>query len=195
MKNIILLASFVLTVSATGQSKWGVRTGLNYELNAIGLDVASVSAQEIFEGETTDNGYHIGVFGRQYLGDQLYTSGSLFYAKNTHFLEGNDGNNDLFYERFDQKYLQLDAGIGIRLLKFARAEGGVHYQGTISNNAFNNTFDTPTAGYNASLGIDLWKVSVDVTYYSSFTDHTGTWNDIPLSYERSQILVSLGVEL
>jgi hypothetical protein len=71
----------------------------------------------------------------------------------------------------------------------------VHYQGTISNNAFNNTFDTPTAGYNASLGIDLWKVSVDVTYYSSFTDHTGTWNDIPLSYERSQILVSLGVEL
>ena len=195
MKNIILLASFVLTVSATGQSKWGVRTGLNYELNAIGLDVASVSAQEIFEGETTDNGYHIGVFGRQYLGDQLYASGSLFYAKNTHFLEGNDGNNDLFYERFDQKYLQLDAGIGIRLLKFARAEGGVHYQGTISNNAFNNTFDTPTAGYNASLGIDLWKVSVDVTYYSSFTDHTGTWNDIPLSYERSQILVSLGVEL
>ena len=195
MKNIILLASFVLTVSATGQSKWGVRTGLNYELNAIGLDVASVSAQEIFEGETTDNGYHIGVFGRQYLGDQLYTSGSLFYAKNTHFLEGNDGNNDLFYERFDQKFLQLDAGIGIRLLKFARAEGGVHYQGTISNNAFNNTCDTPTAGYNASLGIDLWKVSVDVTYYSSFTDHTGTWNDIPLSYERSQILVSLGVEL
>ena len=195
MKNIILLASFVLTVSATGQSKWGVRTGLNYELNAIGLDVASASAQEIFEGETTDNGYHLGVFGRQYLGDQLYTSGSLFYAKNTHFLEGNDGNNDLFYERFDQKFLQLDAGIGIRLLKFARAEGGVHYQGTISNNAFNNTFDTPTAGYNASLGIDLWKVSVDVTYYSSFTDHTGTWNDIPLSYERSQILVSLGVEL
>ena len=49
MKNIILLVAFVLTVSATGQSRWGVRTGLNYELNAIGLDAASASAQEIFE--------------------------------------------------------------------------------------------------------------------------------------------------
>ena len=195
MKNIIILLAFGLTLSVTGQSRWGVRTGLNYDLNAIGLDAASSSTQDIFEGEALDNGYHIGVFGRQYLGDQLYTSGSLFYAENTHFLEGNDGNNDLFFERFDHRFLQLDAGLGIRLLKFARAEGGVHYQGSISNNAFSNTFATPTAGYNASLGIDLWKISLDVTYYGSFTDHLGTWNDIPLSYERSQILVSIGVEL
>ena len=189
----VLLLGISTAVSA--QSRWGVRTGLNYNLNAIGLDGAAASAQQIFEGETSDNGYHLGVFGRQYLGDQLYTSASLIYAKNTHFLEGNDGNNNLFYERFDHQFLQLDANVGLRLLKVARAEGGVHLQGTISDNAFSNTFDSPTAGYNVGLGVDLWKLSLDVTYYGSFADHTGTWNDIPLSYNRSNILVSLGVKL
>lgn len=195
MKKIVLLFVLLSSVSLSAQSRWGVRTGLNYNLNTIGLSDAATSAQEIFEGQTSDNGYHLGVFGRQFLGDQLYTSGSLIYAKNTHFLEGNDGNNNIFYERFDHEFLQLDAGLGIRLLKLARAEGGVHYQGTISDNSFSQTFSSPTAGYNAGVGVDVWKLSLDVTYYGSFADHTGSWNDIPLSYDRSQILVSLGVKL
>lgn len=194
-KHLTVTLLFLVISTVSAQSRWGVRTGLNYNLNAIGLDGAASSAQQIFEGETSDNGYHLGVFGRQYLGDQLYTSGSVIYAKNTHFLEGNDGNSNIFYERFDHEFLQLDANLGLRLLKFARAEGGVHYQGTISNNAFANTFDSPTAGYNVGLGVDVWKLSLDVTYYGSFADHTGTWNDIPLSYDRSNILVSLGVKL
>lgn len=195
MKKALLLLVLISSVSLSAQSRWGVRTGLNYNLNNIGLSDAATSAQEIFEGQTSDNGYHLGVFGRQFLGDQLYTSGSLIYAKNTHFLEGNDGNNNIFYERFDHEFLQLDAGLGIRLLKLARAEGGVHYQGTISDNAFSQTFSSPTAGYNVGVGVDVWKLSLDVTYYGSFADHTGSWNDIPLSYDRSQILVSLGVKL
>jgi hypothetical protein len=195
MKKIVLLFVLLSSVSLSAQSRWGVRTGLNYNLNTIGLSDAATSAQEIFEGQTSDNGYHLGVFGRQFLGDQLYTSGSLIYAKNTHFLEGNDGNNNIFYERFDHEFLQLDAGLGIRLLKLARAEGGVHYQGTISDNSFSQTFSSPTAGYNVGVGVDVWKLSLDVTYYGSFADHTGSWNDIPLSYDRSQILVSLGVKL
>ena len=195
MKKLLLVLVLAATSTMTAQSRWGVRTGLNYNLNTIGLSDAVTSAQEIFEGQTSDNGYHLGVFGRQYLGDQLYASGSLFYAKNTHFLEGTDGTNNIFYERFDHEFLQLDAGLGLRLLKFARAEGGVHYQGTISDNAFSRTFSSPTAGYNVGLGVDVWKLSLDVTYYGSFADHTGSWNDIPLSYNRSQILVSLGVKL
>jgi hypothetical protein len=195
MKKVLLLFVLISSISLSAQSRWGVRTGLNYNLNNIGLSDAATSAQEIFEGQTSDNGYHLGVYGRQFLGDQLYTSGSLIYAKNTHFLEGNDGNSNLFYERFDHEFLQLDANVGIRLLKLARAEGGVHYQGTISDNAFSQTFSSPTAGYNVGLGVDVWKLSLDVTYYGSFADHTGSWNDIPLSYNRSQILVSLGVKL
>ncbi|MEY2963507.1 MAG: hypothetical protein RL754_768 [Bacteroidota bacterium] len=195
MKKIAVLALVLLMATAlSAQSRWGVRTGLNYELSGIGLDEAIATSQTIFEGTTMDNGYHIGVFGRQFLGDQLYASGSLIYAKNTHFLEGNDGSN-IFYSRFDHNYLQLDAGLGIRLLKLVRAEGGVHYQGTVSDNAFSNTFESPTAGYNVAAGVDIWKLSLDLTYYGSFQDHVGTWNNVPLSYNRSQLLLSVGVKL
>ena len=156
-------------------------------------------AQGNFEGQTSDNGYHLGsVWPHNTFGDQLYTQ-EVYSTRKTyaHFLEGTDGFLiNIFYERFDIcEFLQLDAGLGLRLLKFARAEGGVHYQGTISDNAFSQTFSSPTAGYNVGLGVDVWKLSLDVTYYGSFADHTGSWNDIPLSYNRSQILVSLGVKL
>ena len=160
MKKIFIGIVLLSSISISAQSRWGIRTGLNYNLSTIGLSDATNSAQQILEGETADNGYHLGVFGRQFLGDQLYTSGSL-----------------------------------IRLLKLVRAEAGVHYQGTVSDNAYNQTFQSPSVGYNVGVGLDLWKLSLDVTYYSSFQDHTGDWNNIPLSYNRSQLLVSLGVQL
>lgn len=195
MKKLFIGFVLLCSISVSAQSRWGVRTGLNYNLSTIGLSDATNSAQQILEGETADNGYHIGVFGRQFLGDQLYTSGSLIFAKNTHFLEGFDALGNSVYGQFNHEFLQLDADLGIRLLKLVRAEAGVHYQGTVSDNAYNQTFQSPSVGYNVGVGIDLWKLSLDVTYYSSFQDHTGNWNNIPLSYNRSQLLVSLGVQL
>lgn len=196
MKKIALISlALLLGMATSAQSRWGVRTGLNYNLYTIGLNEALASTQTILDGSTADNGYHIGVFGRQFLGDQLYTSGSLIYAKNTHFLEGTSNGTDIFYQSFNHNYLQLDAALGIRLLKLVRAEAGVHYQGTVSDNAFSNTFESPTAGYNIGAGVDLWKLSMDLVYYSSFQDHQGTWNNVPLSYDRSQFMLSLGVQL
>lgn len=195
MKKIFIGFVLLSSISISAQSRWGIRTGLNYNLSTIGLSDATNSAQQILEGETADNGYHLGVFGRQFLGDQLYTSGSLIFAKNTHFLEGFDASGNSVYGQFNHEFLQLDADLGIRLLKLVRAEAGVHYQGTVSDNAYNQTFQSPSVGYNVGVGLDLWKLSLDVTYYSSFQDHTGDWNNIPLSYNRSQLLVSLGVQL
>ena len=195
MKKIFIGIVLLSSISISAQSRWGIRTGLNYNLSTIGLSDATNSAQQILEGETADNGYHLGVFGRQFLGDQLYTSGSLIFAKNTHFLEGFYASGNSVYGQFNHEFLQLDADLGIRLLKLVRAEAGVHYQGTVSDNAYNQTFQSPSVGYNVGVGLDLWKLSLDVTYYSSFQDHTGDWNNIPLSYNRSQLLVSLGVQL
>ena len=119
----------------------------------------------------------------------------MIFAKNTHFLEGFDASGNSVYGQFNHEFLQLDADLGIRLLKLVRAEAGVHYQGTVSDNAYNQTFQSPSVGYNVGVGLDLWKLSLDLAYYSSFQDHTGDWNNIPLSYNRSQLLVSLGVQL
>ena len=86
MKKLLLVLALAATSTITAQSRWGVRTGLNYNLNTIGLSDAATSAQEIFEGQTSDNGYHLGVFG-QYLGDQLYTSEVYSTRKTRTFLK------------------------------------------------------------------------------------------------------------
>jgi len=195
MKRIVLVCALALLAQGvSAQSRWGLRTGFNYNLNGIELNQALNSAQGIFEGQTQDDGYHLGVFGRQFLGDQLFASGSLLYGKDmqfiTHTVDGVSTN-----ARFDNQFVQLDAGLGIRLLKTARAEGGIHFINAIGNTAYSQTFESPSAGYNLAIGVDLWKLSVDLTYYSSLQNHQGDWNGIPLSYERSQFMLSVGAKL
>ena len=158
------------------------------------LDQAVSSAQGIFEGTVPDNGYHLGVYGRQFLGDQLYASGSAIYGKDIQIInQAVDGMT--ITSRFDHQFVQLDAGLGVRLLKFARAEGGIHFINAIGNSAYSQTFESPTAGYNLGLGVDVWKLSLDLVYYASLQDHQGDWNGIPLSYERSQLMLSVGAKL
>ena len=194
MRKIFLLSLLAFSYVALGQSRWGLRTGLNYTLNAVQLDQAVSSAQGIFEGTVPDNGYHLGLYGRQFLGDQLYASGSAIYGKDIQIVNHTVGGTTTT-SRFDHQFVQLDAGLGIRLLKFARAEGGIHFINAIGNSAYSQTFESPTAGYNLGLGVDVWKLSLDLVYYASLQDHQGDWNGIPLSYERSQFMLSVGAKL
>ena len=195
MKRIVLVCALALLAhGVSAQSRWGLRTGLNYNLNGIELNQTLNTAQGIFEGQTQDNGYHLGVFGCQFLGDQLFSSGSLLYGKDMQFITHTVGGVST-NARFDNQFVQLAAGLGIRLLKTARAEGGIHFINAIGNTAYSQTFESPSAGYNLAIGVDLWKLSVDLTYYSSIQNHQGDWNGIPLSYERSQFMLSVGAKL
>lgn len=194
MRKIFILSLVLFSSGMMAQSRWGLRTGLNYTLNTVQLDQAVSSAQGIFEGTVPDNGYHLGLYGRQYLGDQLYASASAIYGKDIQIIN-QTVNGTTTNSRFDHQFVQLDAGLGIRVLKFARAEGGIHFINAVGNSAYNQTFESPTAGYNLGLGFDLWKLSLDLVYYASLQDHQGDWNGIPLSYERSQFMLSIGAKL
>jgi hypothetical protein len=194
MRKIFILSLVLFSSGMMAQSRWGLRTGLNYTLNTVQLDQAVSSAQGIFEGTVPDNGYHLGLYGRQYLGDQLYASASAIYGKDIQIIN-QTVNGTTTTSRFDHQFVQLDAGLGIRVLKFARAEGGIHFINAVGNSAYNQTFESPTAGYNLGLGFDLWKLSLDLVYYASLQDHQGDWNGIPLSYERSQFMLSIGAKL
>jgi hypothetical protein len=194
MRKIFIVSLVLFSSGMMAQSRWGLRTGLNYTLNTVQLDQAVNSAQGIFEGTVPDNGYHLGLYGRQYLGDQLYASASAIYGKDIQIIN-QTVSGATTTSRFDHQFVQLDAGLGIRMLKFARAEGGIHFINAVGNSAYNQTFESPTAGYNLGLGVDLWKLSLDLVYYASLQDHQGDWNGIPLSYERSQFMLSIGAKL
>ena len=194
MRKIFILSFVLFSSGMMAQSRWGLRTGLNYTLNTVQLNQAVSSAQGIFEGTVPDNGYHLGLYGRQYLGDQLYASASAIYGKDIQIINQTVSGTTTT-SRFDHQFVQLDAGLGIRVLKFARAEGGIHFINAVGHSAYNQTFESPTAGYNLGLGVDLWKLSLDLVYYASLQDHQGDWNGIPLSYERSQFMLSIGAKL
>ena len=183
---------FVMSTDA--QSRWGLRTGLNFDMAGIGLNEALSTTQSIIDGAAVEDGYHLGLFGRQYIGDQFYIGASALYVKNSKFISGTNGG-DLMYESFDHNLMQLETSSGLRLLKFARAEAGVHYQHYLADNVFTSTFEPSSAGYNVGLGVDLWKLGIDLMYYSNFKNHTGDWSGIPLSYNRSQLLLSLSAKL
>ncbi|MDC0376966.1 hypothetical protein OAM98_04100 [Schleiferiaceae bacterium] len=193
-KFLLVIALSVSGLSSTAQSRWGLRTGLNFDMAGIGLDEALSTTQSIFVGAATDDGYHIGLFGRQFVGEQFYLGASALYIKNSKYLSGANGTT-LMYESFDHNLLQFESSTGLRVFKFARVEAGVHYQQHLSDNAFTATFSPSSAGYNIGLGVDLWKLGVDLVYYSSFENHIGDWNGIPLSYNRSQLLLSLSAKL
>ena len=66
----LTLAFFVMSTDA--QSRWGLRTGLNFDMAGIGLNEALSATQSIFEGAATDDGYHLGFFGRQFILEYLW---------------------------------------------------------------------------------------------------------------------------
>jgi len=196
---LIVLVLLGTTTAASAQIRYGLRTGLNYSFDPVNLDNASSLAQEALDSGITDNGYHIGLYGRQYLGDALYASASAFYGKNSNLLSVTDSvTNVTTTDLVSNQFFQIDAGLGIRILRLARVEGGVHYQGAITNLLSDNAddlFSEPSAGYNIGAGVDVGKLSLDITYYGSFESNTGMWNDIPLSYNTSQLLISIGARL
>ena len=49
---IVTLAALATGVSA--QSRWGLRTGLNFDMAGIGLNDALSTSQSIFEGAATE---------------------------------------------------------------------------------------------------------------------------------------------
>ena len=193
-KYLLALTLAFSVMSTDAQSRWGLRTGLNFDLAGIGLNEAISATQSILEGAATDDGYHLGFFGRQFVGDQFYIGASALYVKNSKFLSGTNGGV-LMYESFDHNLIQLETNAGLRLLKFARAEAGLHYQHYLADNAFTSTFESSSAGYNVGLGVDLWKLGIDLVYYNNLNNHTGDWNGIPLSYSRSQLFLSLSAKL
>jgi len=194
MKRSALLAIALLTgmAAALGQDKisgWGVKGGVNMPMDGFSFDQASDNIGSIFSSESNANGWHAGLWGRGYLTDRLYLGSNLLYLHSTTDLTAKTGT-ETTTQNFNHSGVQMDAVAGYRFFRFLRVQGGVNGLAYV-NNTWKDSFDTFNAGYTFGAGVDLWKISVDVGYYGSFKEHQGTWQGVPLSYNRSDLLVSL----
>ena len=187
---LALIAGISVSQAQNEKNTWGIKGGLNFPMNGFTFSETGDNISAIFTEEERATGWHAGIFGRLYAGDQLYFGSSLLYLQNDYVLSGI--KNELpFNQTFITNGGQMDVVAGIEMLKFLRVQGGVN--GIMYfNDSWNNTFDTFGAGYTFGAGVDLWKFTIDVSYNGSFKDNSGIWNGVPLSYNRSDLMVSLG---
>ncbi len=197
MKKLTLIAFVLVAGMSAGMAQekisgWGVKGGMNFPMDGFSFDQTADNINSIFTSQNNANGWHAGVWGRGYLTDRLYVGSNLLYIHNTSEVSAKTESGD-FAKTFNHSGVSMDAVAGLRFFRFLRVQGGVNGMAYV-NDTWQNTFDTFAAGYTFGAGVDIWKISFDVGYYGSFKEHQGTWQGVPLSYNRSDLLVGIGLK-
>jgi hypothetical protein len=194
MKKVSLLVITLVAGMSAGMAQdkisgWGLKGGMNFPMDGFTFDQAGDNISSIFTQQNNANGWHAGLWGRAYVTDRIYLGSELLYLHNTTEISAKTESGD-YTTNFNRSGVMMDGVAGIRFFRFLRVQGGVNGMAYV-NNTWQDTFDTFGAGYTFGTGVDIWKVSVDVGYFGSFKSQQGNWQGVPLSYDRSDLLVSL----
>lgn len=187
---LALIAGISVSQAQNEKNTWGIKGGINYPMDGFTFSETGDNISSIFTEEERATGWHAGIFGRLYAGDNIYFASNLLYLQNEFVLSGLK-SDETFKQTFITNGSQLDVVAGIEMFQFLRVQGGVNGFMYL-NETWNETFDTFGAGYTFGAGVDLWKFTIDVNYNGSFKENSGHWNGVPLSYNRSDLMVSLG---
>lgn len=198
MKKVTLLATILtaglsMSLAQNNQNGWGLRGGMNFPMDGFSISQAANNLSSVFNGENLSNGWHAGLYGRVYAGKRLYFGSNLLYLNNQTTLTGTK-NNEQFNETINRSATQMDLVTGIRMLGIMRLQTGVSGLMYLDE-GWRNNFNTFGTGYNLGVGVDLWRVSFDVTYHGSFNSSSGEWRGIPLNYNRSDLMLGMSLRL
>ena len=180
MKNLMLFVFTVLSLQmANAQFKIGVRGGLStMDISANELIIKNKNDIKQLGIAVTDAGYgvHIGMFMQAQMGkffiqpEVLFNSNSVEYALND-FTDAN-----VFSTLKKESFQNLDLPIMVGA-KFGplRLQGGpvghVHINSKsdlFDIEGYSQNFKNMTWGYQAGIGLDLWKFIIDLKYEGSF---------------------------
>lgn len=186
MKKILIIISLVMATSAIfAQTKFGIRGGLSStDVNPKSLLITNDQATDDFmlELKEANYGYHIGIFF-QAGGDRFFIQPEvLFNSSSAEYTLTEGGAGELTSNIFKETYHDIDIPImmGMRL-GFLRLQGGpighfhINDSSDLTNvEGYKAAYDTFTLGYQAGVGIDVWKLVLDFKYegnFSKFGDH------------------------
>ncbi len=170
-----VIALFLFTITAEAQIRYGLRAGLS----SVNLNKESVEADGIkIAIQDADYGFHFGVFARASLTDRIYLQPELLLNSSTVNFAVTDFQSGLMDKVLSEKYRNLDIPLmlGFKLGPL-RLEGGpvghvyVASKSEISDevSGYEKRFNDFTMGYQAGVGLDIWKILVDLRYEGNFT--------------------------
>ena len=166
----ILLVLFI--VSAQAQFHFGIRGGLSSSQIKINETVEGI---KITTGDKTF-GYHLGVFTQIVIKDKFVIMPEALFTSTGGEIDLSDGTD--LSEVWNLKYNRLDIPLtfGLKFLKVFRVSAGPYASILLSadanyNNVSQNVKDNYRNllwGYQAGLGLDFWKLVMDLKYEGSF---------------------------
>jgi len=199
MKKIILvLLSVVLSTGAFAQFSWGLKAGASS--NNFKMDQVTGTTSAVQAAEEASWGFHGGAFIRlSFLG--LLVQPELVFSMAENNMLVDDGITE---ELKNQKFNKLDIPVmlGIKLGPI-RLMGGPAASVMISQasdliNDTENLYKSATFGYQAGVGVDLFKkLTLDVRYeggLSNFGDEITVGGEtLQLDGRSNAILISAGI--
>lgn len=194
MKRLVMfIAMSVAGMGLNAQElDWGVKGGLTYNMTELGLGSAVSTSGEVFSGERSHNGWHLGLAVRDEIGDNFYVQFDGLYNETSIEMNGVDEGGQPVVQQFTQNSIQMNLAPGIKVFRLLRAQVGLNGNLMLDND-FADTFGRFQLGYQLGVGLDLGPITFDVGYNASFQDHSGEWNGIPLSNDRGELLMSVGL--
>lgn len=201
MKRVLLLFlvfSLSQTVSAQKESKIGLKGGFNYNIASASLE----DAGDALKDPKTNNGWHLGINYRAYMGSMFYWQPELIYSQTSSSVQSKDSNDEWINNDFDNQWLDLNILVGVELLDFVRVYAGptgiFHIGSDQGNDDVKASFNSFRAGFQIGAGVDLFNfLTADLAYKGSFSSDNGivavAGQDIPVTSNVSQLQISVGL--
>lgn len=194
MKNVfafVILFCALSTFAQENKVTFGVKAGLNYGDNGRieGTDFTSLNAEDRV-------GYHLGVFLRGKLTDQIYLKPELQYTVNNSTYELNGQDLD-----YNIKKLDLPILLGASVLGPIHVFGGPSLQYIVENDLedvrLGDVKNEFTVGLQFGAGIQLGRINADVRYERGISKNRAESIDdgIRVDSRPNQFILSLGLDL
>jgi len=208
---IIVLALTLFSLSASAQVKFGVKAGISTidlapnqlvlkdqnNLDDLGLTLSNVNY-----------GFHFGIF-TQIKMKKFFIQPEVLFNTNAYDFQLDDlssGTSGVLETVKSESYQHLDIPIliGVAAGPFRLNAGPVGHLFINSTSeltdieGYKQSFEKMTYGWQAGVGVDIWKVAIDVRYegnFNKFGNHI-TYNDTAYNFDDNpgRFLISAGIK-
>lgn len=179
-----------------GQFTLGPRVGLSS--SSISFDPFTVGGATVSSGDATA-GFHAGIFSRITLGF-LYLQPEALFTQSGGEITLDDG---VLEEIREVKFNKLDFPVmlGMHFLKVFRVQAGPTLSLLLDAKAegleeeIKSGYNDATIGYQAGIGLDLWKLVLDVKYEGNLSTFGDELFGFPTDQKNNQWIVSVGFKM
>ena len=198
----LVIAILFLSMNAGAQIRYGLRAGLsstNLDKETIQTNGVSLAVKD------ADYGFHFGLFARGRLTEHLYIQPEVVFNSSTVHFTVTDLQDGLMDKVLSETYRNLDIPLMLGLkLGPLRLEGGPVGHVYVASKSeledeisgYEKKFNDFSLGYQAGVGLDIWKILLDLRYEGNFTkfgDHMRiAGNDVKFSNAPTRWVLTAG---